>query len=170
MQSSCDSCAGSYEYNSRPYIREENYLPVMNMNRARYEQIGALRSINGVLPLGARAVDLYPQGYVQSSRGVTRRAKQWPVNSYFNFLQAQTWPDQIAFSGEPMICETCPPNFSAINVPLNSPSSPISPDLQPPIVMGRYITNATSPLPPVNIPRLAVQSGCTKSRMPFVNY
>jgi hypothetical protein len=141
----------SCQYNTLSY--SSGYLPGIDLQQARQEQIGALGS---KLPLGARM------------------SNKWASNSYSNFIQAQTWPAQVTYSGS-QICSTCPPNYSAINIPSASPSMSVAPGFRLYKRAWYPVVDATASLPPVQLSRFGPRSfglyrGDANSRGPFMEF
>lgn len=168
MTSACDSCSSSYMYNPGRYGRGPGFLPVINREAARMDEIAQLGYTHQPLPLGATRIG--PVGFVQTSRD-----DQWQRASYYNFLRAQSLPYEVAFSGVDQVCTTCPPNYFAIDIPSAAPTRGIPVDYQPLLAPGRPIATAESALPPVNLPRFGARSfgaytGCTQSRMPYLGF
>jgi hypothetical protein len=119
------------------------------------------------LPFGAIPITLSSRGYQMATPGAVRQSDVYNSKSYLNFTRAQTFPQQVTFSGYDNICKDCAPNSYAITVPQQPITQALLPNIPVGMMPGRAIAMSNSPLMPVT-PRqnYATYTGCTKSRMP----
>lgn len=82
-----------------------------------------------------------------------RAVVRFPTRNYSSYLQAQTFPTQVYFSGLGNVCTQCPANENPIYISSAPASQSIPLNRTPPIPNFRPIATASDALLPANIPR-----------------